>query len=494
MASGNDAARFETRFAHPEARTWRPALLGALVASLLMSMPVPATADKATNIPGYTFEDLTQNSRRDTSPRVSSGGWIVWRGAYNLPGATGPDTDGEIMLYDGATITQLTDDDIDYDRPVVNNFGDVAYQGPGNDADAEVYVTEGGTITKLTNDAAPGSYDRYPDINDAGVVVWGRSAGSGFYLAISEPDLVRTFWAPGLAAYRPHINALGNIVWGGGGAADTSGTPISLIPSAASLGFTFFPRLEINDLDQVAIEASPGPHVPFVGERAILFWDGLTMNEIYRSPDEATWVGRPDLNDAGVVVFEGRGGLPGSASGGADLELFVFDPEIGVVIQLTDDEVPDLWGTVTGDGTIVWWGLGNYVAGSPSGDDEIFLAVPSGDADGDGVPNGSDICPLEPDVGQLDGGRVGAGGGDGIGDACQCGDVTDDGAALDADADAFQAWLAGLNPPGFAPRKCQVQDQVRGCSILDVVALRRALQAPPLLPGVLQACSAANQF
>ena len=49
------------------------------------------------------------------------------------------------------------------------------------------------------------------------------------------------------------------------------------------------------------------------------------------------------------------------------------------------------------------------------------------DFDGDGVPDGSDNCPFEANANQADGGGAGAGSPpDGIGDACQCGDVNGD--------------------------------------------------------------------
>ena len=46
---------------------------------------------------------------------------------------------------------------------------------------AEIYLYDNGTVTQLTNDDVP---DKYPDINDAGVIVWSRGIGAGGTLEI----------------------------------------------------------------------------------------------------------------------------------------------------------------------------------------------------------------------------------------------------------------------------------------------------------------------
>ncbi len=105
------------------------------------------------------------------------------------------------------------------------------------------------------------------------------------------------------------------------------------------------------------------------------------------------------------------------------------------------------------------------------------LAVPTGDADLDTVEDALDNCPLEANLSQLNQGGFGPGGADAIGDACQCGDVDDDGEVLDADLAALRDWLAGLTASLPAQSKCNVVGDAgpSDCDLLDRVVLERAL-------------------
>jgi hypothetical protein len=122
----------------------------------------------------------------------------------------------------------------------------------------------------------------------------------------------------------------------------------------------------------------------------------------------------------------------------------------------------------------------------------------AGDGNGSGVAGdlpcagGSmgcdDNCGLEPNgglQGQQDTGGVGGPGADGIGDACQCGDVVVDGQVLPADVTALRNALAGNPAPGADLARCNVVGapgpSAAECQIDDVVALRRALAGSPAL-------------
>jgi subtilisin family serine protease len=140
----------------------------------------------------------------------------------------------------------------------------------------------------------------------------------------------------------------------------------------------------------------------------------------------------------------------------------------------------------------------------------VYRGALVGDVDGDGVPgdgDGSwvvgddpcaggtsgcdDNCPVEPNASQTDNGRVGVGGADGIGNACQCGDVTGDGKVLTDDADQIQAFLTGgaLTVPG----KCNVVGEQGGspslCQLDDWVIVRRGALGLPTSVG--QVCDPA---
>ncbi len=102
------------------------------------------------------------------------------------------------------------------------------------------------------------------------------------------------------------------------------------------------------------------------------------------------------------------------------------------------------------------------------------------DTDADGIPDLSDDCPTVPDPGQQDLGGVGVGSPpDGVGDACQCGDVNGDGRVTLGDAVLVQR--ASLSPPTATlphPELCDVGSSA-ACTLADAVIIRRALLSPP---------------
>jgi len=117
------------------------------------------------------------------------------------------------------------------------------------------------------------------------------------------------------------------------------------------------------------------------------------------------------------------------------------------------------------------------------------------DTDGDGVPDQSDNCPYTANPDQKDSGGVGAGSlPDGIGDACQCGDVNNDGIVNGTDGTLLSRAAVNLAPftagvtalPGFA--KCDVNAS-NTCDGTDATILRRATVG--LAPAIKQGCTAA---
>jgi len=116
------------------------------------------------------------------------------------------------------------------------------------------------------------------------------------------------------------------------------------------------------------------------------------------------------------------------------------------------------------------------------------------DSDGDGVPDSLDNCPYEPNTDQADSGGVNTTVPDGIGDACQCGDVDNDGKVLGNDAIILARSL--LVPPTACPggpttcaggMKCDVTGS-NTCLANDVTIIKRNLLVPKVAPLILQTC------
>ena len=76
---------------------------------------------------------------------------------------------------------------------------------------------------------------------------------------------------------------------------------------------------------------------------------------------------------------------------------------------------------------------------------------------------------------------------DGIGDACQCGDMNGDGVITNTDAVLIQRHLLGLTSP-FNPDLCDVNGD-GNCSNTDAVIIKREVLGLP--PGAVQSCQAA---
>ena len=116
---------------------------------------------------------------------------------------------------------------------------------------------------------------------------------------------------------------------------------------------------------------------------------------------------------------------------------------------------------------------------------------PLGDADGDHVCGTVDDCPYEPNPDQTDSGGFETTTPDGVGDACQCGDVSGDGVVDANDVSVYRAFLTQEpSAPFSAARKCKVATNGGPCTILDLVIVKRSTQLG--VPLISQACAAAN--
>ena len=112
------------------------------------------------------------------------------------------------------------------------------------------------------------------------------------------------------------------------------------------------------------------------------------------------------------------------------------------------------------------------------------------DPDGDRVAATSDRCGNAYDPAQLDGGGLGAASApDGIGDACQCGDVDGSGRVTSADATAIGAFVASATALA-KPELCDVTGDGR-CLGADQAAVAAAVASGT---GALQKCLAARPW
>jgi hypothetical protein len=109
------------------------------------------------------------------------------------------------------------------------------------------------------------------------------------------------------------------------------------------------------------------------------------------------------------------------------------------------------------------------------------------DSDGDGMDDARDNCPWLPNPTQGDQWDVDESGADGVGDSCQCGDLTEDGRLSPADLLLLRQSLTGngaLTPGETAA--CDLTPPEGNCGLRDLTILRRsvykAARAPTLCP------------
>ena len=166
-------------------------------------------------------------------------------------------------------------------------------------------------------------------------------------------------------------------------------------------------------------------------------------------------------------------------------------------IEYVYDELDRLVQVIYDDGTVVTYSYdagGNRLSRTAAEDrdgDGIAFAGGGAPCTGGNTFGCEDNCPYVANPTQGDSGGVGAAAApDGIGDACQCGDVSGNGRVTTADAALISRAL--LVPPTAVlakPELCNVGGST-ACSTADAVIVARALLVPPSA-AVQQLCNPA---
>jgi uncharacterized repeat protein (TIGR03806 family) len=122
----------------------------------------------------------------------------------------------------------------------------------------------------------------------------------------------------------------------------------------------------------------------------------------------------------------------------------------------------------------------------------IRSGLASIDSDEDGIPDASDNCPRTPNANQRDGGSFNGTSVDGIGDACQCGDVTGDGTVTNVDATRIRTVLVHALPrfSGDANRRCDSPSDTGECTIVSWARIRKRISGATAAHD--QSCAAAT--
>jgi hypothetical protein len=219
---------------------------------------------------------------------------------------------------------------------------------------------------------------------------------------------------------------------------------------------------------------------PFVGGASSYETTGASVDAIAELPTRATFM---DEATNHRFLYDGIGG--------ANFGTCSFDPN-----PPTEQEPSVVYSSATGPGWDCCTFQFDGLDGVPSSVGQIVFDVngapPPPDLDGDAFLAPCDSCPhLAND--QNDRGGVGTTTSDGIGDACQCGEVSGDGIADAADVLRLRQRLAGSGAAFTSAElaRCSTIGGAFECTVRTATVLRRALAAPALGPGVAQVCDAA---
>lgn len=137
-------------------------------------------------------------------PQINDNDYVVW------------DWGGEIYLYDGSTITQLTYTDYGDLRAQINDNGYVVWEATQDYE--EIYLYDGSTIRQITDSQFPAAHMIDKQINNNNYVVWSAQLVSSPYYYKDEIFLYNgsttlQLTNDGYADYYPQINNNNHVVW-----------------------------------------------------------------------------------------------------------------------------------------------------------------------------------------------------------------------------------------------------------------------------------------
>lgn len=122
-----------------------------------------------------TITNISNNRGNDESPQINDAGRVVWLGQIRAGGY-------DVFLYDGNSKTNISNGRVyndnnpfvkENDSPQINNAGQVVWRGQKERGGYDIFLYDGVSVTDISNNSVD---DRNPQINNAGEVVWMQDA------------------------------------------------------------------------------------------------------------------------------------------------------------------------------------------------------------------------------------------------------------------------------------------------------------------------------
>jgi len=298
---------------------------------ILISCSVCANAFSA----DWDISKLTDNSYTDQLPRANDSGDVVWQGYV--------DAYGDIFFYDHSlkTTTRLTNDPYSDGQQRINANGDIAWQG-GSDRDIFLYDNSAKTTSNLSNTPFGPYAEESPFINDNTDVMW-RGQQQWYYYDHAN-NSTTTF--PGSRIQGFDYSDTNSQIAKNGITAQNSGGTLYWSNGINTTGLgTIYDAFGLSDNGKAA----------WSGPGGIYAFDGATKKLIY---DTSYTQNRPDINDDGNIVWQGR-----DANGVQ--QIYMYTLSTGEIIQLSNSpkygnlpfmQAANLYPQINNSGEVFWQG------------------------------------------------------------------------------------------------------------------------------------------
>lgn len=267
-------------------------------------------------------------------PQINDNGQVAWWGAkMSVPDPLRSDPEFQtcIFLYDGAGVRKIEVNDIDDDDcfnplPQISNNGHVVWWGGFKSADSEIYLYNGTSVTQLTDNEYR---DAWPHINDSGQVVWtGDVDGENDEIFLYDGSTIHRLSDNDENDGLPQINAAGHVVW-------QRSSEIFLYDGATvtQIGSGVFPQ--INDSGHV-VWSSEGELISGNLVYKVLMYDGATTTEIANNGELSLF---PQINNDDHITWMSDGVV--YYRNGTETFPLVYDPDADPGIDRGGDNNDD---------------------------------------------------------------------------------------------------------------------------------------------------------
>jgi hypothetical protein len=116
-----------------------------------------------------------------------------------------------VTAWAGYTTAQLTNNSYADEFPQINDAGQVVWQG-WDGSDYEIYLYSGGVTSQLTNNTYD---DKAPQINTSGQVIWHQRSRIFLFSSGTTTQIASNIYSNSYMEAIPQINDAGQIVWQG---------------------------------------------------------------------------------------------------------------------------------------------------------------------------------------------------------------------------------------------------------------------------------------